>query len=232
MKIASRTIGATATHENRSGGSGGSEPQYGIWSRLLGWVSRAVYKLAVHGQQRTIELQFARHAVLSRAVRVTRDAGIRNLSGNPLRIRVGEYSCLRGELLVFGHSGEITIGHSCYVGEGTRIWSMERVVIGNRVLISHDVNIHDTNSHSLEPTIRHRDYLRLITDGHSQEAEDDVATAPVSIADDVWIGFGASILKGVMIGQGAIVAAGAVVIDDVPPAVVVAGNPAQVVKQL
>lgn len=52
------------------------------------------------------------------------------------------------------------------------------------------------------------------------------------IKDNVWIGMGAVILKGVTIGENSVVAAGAIVTKDVPPNVVVAGNPAQIVKQL
>jgi acetyltransferase-like isoleucine patch superfamily enzyme len=55
---------------------------------------------------------------------------------------------------------------------------------------------------------------------------DDVASKPVLIEDDVWIGFGAAVLKGVTVGRGAVVAARSVVTKDVPPYSVVAGNPA------
>ncbi|MBV8923397.1 DapH/DapD/GlmU-related protein, partial [Bradyrhizobium sp.] len=56
--------------------------------------------------------------------------------------------------------------------------------------------------------------------------------APVVIADKVWIGFNASILKGVTIGEGAVVGACSVVTRDVPPFAVVAGNPARVIRTL
>ena len=52
----------------------------------------------------------------------------------------------------------------------------------------------------------------------------------ICVEDDVWIGYGATILSGVRIGQGAIVAAGAVVTKDVPPYAVVAGVPAKIIK--
>lgn len=55
--------------------------------------------------------------------------------------------------------------------------------------------------------------------------------APIVIGDDVWIGAGAIILKGVTIGSGAIVGAGSVVIKDVAPRDIVVGNPARVVKR-
>jgi acetyltransferase-like isoleucine patch superfamily enzyme len=57
-----------------------------------------------------------------------------------------------------------------------------------------------------------------------------VETRPVTIADDVWIGIGAIVLKGVRIGRGARIAAGAVVTRDVPEGAMVAGNPARVVE--
>ena len=53
----------------------------------------------------------------------------------------------------------------------------------------------------------------------------------IIVDDDVWIGYGAAIMSGVHIGQGAIVAAGAIVTKDVPPFSIVAGNPAQIVKK-
>ncbi len=55
---------------------------------------------------------------------------------------------------------------------------------------------------------------------------------PVNIGDDVWIGGGATILPGVTVGKGAVVAAAAVVTKDVPPFALVAGNPARVIKKL
>jgi len=56
------------------------------------------------------------------------------------------------------------------------------------------------------------------------------AKAGITVGDDVWIGFGATILSGVTVGQGAVIAAGSVVAEDVPPYAIVAGNPAHVIK--
>ena len=53
---------------------------------------------------------------------------------------------------------------------------------------------------------------------------------PIIIDDDVWIGYGVTILSGVHIGQGAVIAAGAVVTSDVPPYAIVGGVPAKVIK--
>ena len=60
----------------------------------------------------------------------------------------------------------------------------------------------------------------------------NVAHAPVVIANKAWIGFNVTVLKGVTIGEGAVVAACAVVTKDIPPYSLVAGNPAQIIRKL
>lgn len=55
---------------------------------------------------------------------------------------------------------------------------------------------------------------------------------PIKISDNAWIGFGACVMKGVTIGKNSIVAAHSVVVKDVPDNVIVAGNPAQIVREL
>ena len=60
----------------------------------------------------------------------------------------------------------------------------------------------------------------------------DVIRKPIVIKDKAWIGFNSIILKGVTIGEGAIVGAGSVVTKDVPPYTIVAGNPARIVREI
>src|SRR4051812_21299357 len=50
---------------------------------------------------------------------------------------------VKAHLLTYAHGGEISIGEYCFIGEGAKIWSAKKIKIGNRVLISHGVNIHD-----------------------------------------------------------------------------------------
>ena len=69
------------------------------------------------------------------------------------------------------------------------------------------------------------------SDFHHIESENHVMTKPVTIRDNVWIGNGATILKGVTIGEGSVIAAKSVVTRDVPPHTIVAGNPAKVIKE-
>jgi len=158
-------------------------------------------------------------------------AKINNTHGQYGAIRIGDFTHVRGELTTFGHGGSITIGDYCYIGEGTRIWSAESIHIGNRVLISHNVNIFDNDTHPIEDsTARHAQFVDIITTGHPKQL--DLNENPVIIEDDVLIACQSIILSGVKIGHGAVVAAGSVVTKNVPPRTLVAGNPARVVKTL
>jgi acetyltransferase-like isoleucine patch superfamily enzyme len=123
------------------------------------------------------------------------------------------------------------MGHHSFLGPGSRIWCTERVDIGSNVLISHLVDIHDSDSHSLDWRAR-REETAARFERHDHSVPPTVRTAAVTIRDDVWIGLKSSILKGVTVGRGSVVAAGSVVTKDVPAFTLVAGNPARVVKDL
>ncbi|RRR78421.1 MAG: hypothetical protein EI684_00330 [Candidatus Viridilinea halotolerans] len=100
---------------------------------------------------------------------------------------------------------------------GGSIVAAERITIGDRVVVGANTRIVDTDFHPLDPEQRRK---------YPQAAQ----TAPVTIEDDVFIGMGCMILKGVTIGQGSVVGAGSVVAQDVPAGVIVAGNPARVLR--
>jgi len=145
-------------------------------------------------------------------------------------VSVGAFSWIGGELLVFGNRGQIRIGEFCYVGDQSRIWSAAEVNIGNRVFLSHGVNIHDNDAHSISADQRHRHFRQVVTQGFADFDEDQSASS-INIEDDVWIGFNSTVLKGVRIGKGSIVGAGSMVTRDVPPYAIVAGNPAAVIGE-
>jgi acetyltransferase-like isoleucine patch superfamily enzyme len=154
-----------------------------------------------------------------------------NPTGNRSRITIGRNAEILGRLKVQG-KGKIVIGDFVAIREKSRVDAVEFIEIGNFVIISTSVRITDNNHH---PTsVRSR--RAMLRSGHSGSLWDwtnpEVSHAPVHIGDDVWIGEGALILKGVTIGNGAIVAARAVVTHDVPSHAIVAGNPAQIVKSL
>ena len=98
---------------------------------------------------------------------------------------------------------------------GCTVCAAQRVTIGDDCLLGVDVLIADTDFHRVAPEGR-------------RWRRDGVRTAPVEIGDNVFIGARAMVLKGVTIGEGAVVGAGSVVVDDVPAGAVVAGAPARV----
>src|SRR2546429_373703 len=95
-------------------------------------------------------------AELAPGSRLTSSATIDNIRGIRSAIRVGTGSIIAGQLFTFAHGGRIAIGSWSYVGTNSRIWSAVSIEIGDRVLISHNVNIHDCDSHAHDSTLRHR----------------------------------------------------------------------------
>lgn len=154
------------------------------------------------------------------------------------RVSIGE-DCLLGCTFIFeSDQGIVTIGNRTFINGGTQLISRSKIVIGDDVTIAWGGCIYDHNSHSLDWRARAADLRSIREDmraGREPLASKDwsvVSTAPIHICDKVWIGMNAIILKGVTVGEGAVVAAGAVVTKDVPPWTVVAGNPARVVKHI
>jgi galactoside O-acetyltransferase len=137
--------------------------------------------------------------------------------------------CMIGGNIHYERPGaKVIIGSDTFMG-GSMIATAEGVEIGSNVLIAWGCCIVDHNSHSLDWRLRADD-----TKGWIQGKKDwtHVKIKPVKICDHAWIGFNSIILKGVTIGEGAVVAAGSVVTKDVPPYTVVAGNPARVIREL
>lgn len=125
---------------------------------------------------------------------------------------------MRGSIFTFGN---ISIGDNVCIGRGATFVSLLSTIdIGNKVMFGPNVTIYtgDHNTGVLG---------KAMWDTHEKRPEDD---QPVVIEDDVWVGTNTTILKGVRVCRGAVVAAGAVVTRDVPPYSVVGGLPAKVLK--
>ena len=175
-------------------------------------------------------LAFARAGVRwGRGWRVYGAPILQRFSGS--RIEIGDWAVFRSwpasnplapnhpvVLATRARGAEVVIGEGCGFS-GTTIVAMGSVRIGDRVLVGSNATIVDTDFHPLDPEGRRRNP----TGGHHE---------PVRIGDDVFIGMGALVLKGVTLGDGCVVGAGAVVSGDVAPGAVVAGNPAQFVRSL
>ncbi len=178
----------------------------------------------------TLRKAYDQLATIHPEAKLRSEAYIQNSQNDKTKIVIGKQSLITGELMIFKHGGEIIIGDNTFVGKGSRIWSAKKITIGNRVLVSHDVNIHDNVSHPLNAAERHEDFKHIFSTGELQSAV-DLREEEVIIEDDVWIGFNATILKGVTIGRGAIIGSNTTVTKDVPAyAVVVNPNKTEIIK--
>jgi acetyltransferase-like isoleucine patch superfamily enzyme len=134
--------------------------------------------------------------------------------------------------MTFPMGGSISIGERCFVGEGSRIWSAANIKVGNYVLISHGVNIYDSNTHSTSWQDRRIEINDRLPQISSVNHNFDLKASPIVIEDDVWIGCNALILKGVRIGRGSIIGASAVITRDIPSFSVVVDKPDLIIKSL
>lgn len=162
-------------------------------------------------------------------------ADVRNCKRDAKKITIGDESIVSGTFVIERETGKIEIGERCFIGGGMFI-SVEEINIGNDVMFSWGCTVADNNSHSLnwEDRINDvRDWKKGIELGRVGQFKDwsSVKTARVVVKDKAWIGFNVIILKGVTIGEGAIIGAGSVVTKDVPDFAIAAGNPARIIKQ-
>ncbi len=109
--------------------------------------------------------------------------------------------------------GRVVLGDGVFVGRNTVIAAQRSIEIGDRVLIAEHCSVRDADHH-VDPA------LRL--------TETEAVTAPVVLEPNVWIGAGVRVLRGCRVGSGSVVAANAVLRDDVPAAMIAGGIPARI----
>jgi len=132
--------------------------------------------------------------------------------GNHATLNVyGNFKIFSGALFTIDEGGVVNLG-SGYINYNAHISCFKKISIGNDVVISENVTIRDSDNHNIN------------YDGYE-------IARPVIIQNHVWIGINATILKVVTVNSGSIVAAGAVVVKDVPANTLVAGVPAKVIKR-
>src|SRR5262245_23563539 len=175
------------------------------------------------------------HATLPAGVRTGRDVWIERRASFD-RCRTGHRpGCVLGDR-VRVHTwttfniepdGTVEVGDDTVL-VGATLMCAGRIRIGRRVVVSYGVTIADCDFHPIDADAR-----RLDAEANAPAADRSrrppLVPRPVAIEDDAWIGIGAIVLKGVRIGRGARVAAGAVVTGNVADGATVAGNPARVV---
>lgn len=144
-------------------------------------------------------------------------------------LRVGDQCDLEGTWVVDEAGAAISIGSRSQLNVGCLIDCIERVEIGDDVLVAAEAYISDHDSHSSDWMHRRHDHLARREGNRDWSV---VPHAPVRIESKAWIGRRAMILRGVTVGEGAIVAAGSVVTHPVAPWTLVAGVPAREVRAL
>lgn len=144
-------------------------------------------------------------------------------------LKIGNKSIVECAIIFDKDNSSISIGDRTFIGAGTKVISYKNIDIGSDVLISWGCTIIDTNSHSIYWEERKNDVIDWY-DGKKDWS--NVEISPIKICDKVWIGFNSIILKGVTVGEGAIIGAGSIVTKDVEPYTIVAGNPAKFIRKV
>lgn len=153
---------------------------------------------------------------------------------------------LQTRLKTLGKSHYLSHGSDLHVGSGTRLWALHKLQIGHHVYIGKQVHIeanceigdfclianrvaiigrHDHDFRAVGFPVRYAPWVG------SQRFPSAYADEKAVIESDVWLGYGATVLTGVTIGRGSVVAAGSLVVSDIPAYAIVAGVPARVMGQ-
>lgn len=133
------------------------------------------------------------------------------------RCTVGRYAVIRPSNVLLDEAGEgLRLGNNSNIGAYSYIGCSGFIEIGNNVMMGPRVNLMAEN-HNFSET-----YIPMKVQGVTREF--------IKIEDDCWLGVGSTVLAGVTVGKGSIVAAGAVVSKDVPPYSIVGGVPAKIIK--
>jgi acetyltransferase-like isoleucine patch superfamily enzyme len=183
--------------------------EMGIWAARFFW-----YEPLFRSQCESVGKRFRMEKlpyILGRG-RIVIGSGVR-LSG---KSSIGWGNRASGDVLP-----ELVIGDDSFVGHECSFAVARSIRLGRHVLLAGGVRVYDYDGHPVDAGRR-----------RAGEPNPPEQIRPVVIGDDVWVGTGAMILKGVTVGDRSVIAARSVVSSDVPADVVVAGNPARVVKRL
>lgn len=156
---------------------------------------------------------------------------------NRTYLEIGKRSLIGATFIFETNVGFIKIGNNVNIGRATMI-CRSGITIEDDVTMAWGITLYDHDSHSIYWDKRKNDNATCYDDYKCHQNAivnknwTDVASAPIRICSKAWIGFNVIVLKGVTVGEGAVIGAGSIVTHDVPPFCVAAGNPARVVKTI
>ena len=144
----------------------------------------------------------------------------------PVKIRLGSRCRVAGMMTISGRSAskkapELIVGHNCDIGWQSTIAVGSRVVLGNNVRIAGRAFLAGYPGHPLEAEARAKGL-----------PDTDEQVGDIVLEDDVWLATNVSVMAGVRVGRGTVVAAGSVVTHDLPPGVLAAGSPARIIRRI
>ena len=176
-----------------------------------------IYRLQDRLSTVAFRMRYSPYVQLKSKNTVRRRVTIRPFSkqNTRLKLTLEHRANIYSDVLIQG-SGEIRLGERSFIGSFSTIGCNEKIDIGKNVMIAQSVSIRDTD--------------HGFSDIDKPMIEQGITTAPIIIYDNVWIGHGAVITKGITIGSGAIIGANAVVTKDVPENAIVGGVPAKLIR--
>lgn len=199
--------------------------------KILSILRKLIYKKKIKSFQEYIAI--SKNTVIDDSFKLD----LRNPKKEKKYLCIGQNSVISGSYIFEKESGHIYIGDRVHIGNSIFI-SINEIIIEDDVTIAWNCLFYDHNSHSTDWQLRSKDTLQEYSD--LQQSGNPilnknwkvVKSAPIKICGKAWIGTGCIILKGVTVGEGAIVAAGSVVVNDVEAWTLVGGNPARFIKKL
>lgn len=196
--------------------------------RLIPSIKSDYYKYWNRFYFRMLGIEYGKNMNVNNKVYITGNGKI--TIGNDFRFSSGDginpiCRNIRGEFRFGTKDSIIEIGNNVGISSAC-IWARERITIGDNVNIGGDCIIMDTDVHSHNYVERRKGHAPL--NGKYKI----IPSAPIVIEEDVWLGARCMVLKGVHIGARSIIAAGSVVIKDIPADVIAGGNPCKVIKRI
>jgi acetyltransferase-like isoleucine patch superfamily enzyme len=165
----------------------------------------------------------------------------RLLLNNPVRnkkyLTIGNDSIISCTVIFETAAGEVKIGNRTFIGS-SNIICRSRIEFEDEIFVAWGCWFYDHDSHSIDYRERQNDITRQLEDYRTGKSFIEnknwevVNSKPIKVCSNAWIGMNCVILKGVTIGEGAIVGAGSVVTKDVAAWTIVGGNPAKVIKEV